>query len=130
MVQCYGRPWKCLNSSLFGLLKSLKSVFDFGKKYLHFCKLTHSLLNPPFYLFSETFLCVCCTFPWNRCISHHLLQHPVSSLPSWGIQLRHVSLSWHSPTGVCIEHCITLKLFTVIHLTLLCQDVPAVRPCS
>ena len=61
--------------------------------------------------FSEAFLSVCGTFPQCRCISDHLLQHPVSSLPSGRIQLRGLPLSRDSHTGTFIgsvQHLSTL----------------------
>ena len=60
----------------------------------------------------EAFLSVCSTLPQCWCISHHLLQHPVSSLPSGRIQLRCLSLSWNSYTGTStplLQHLSKLK---------------------
>lgn len=53
----------------------------------------------------ETFLSVYSAFPWCWCVSHHLLQHPVRSLPAGRLQLRRVSLSWNSHPGTVYLQC-------------------------
>lgn len=93
-------------------------------------------------LLSEAFLSLCGTFPRRRCISYHLLQHPVGSLPSGRIQLRGLPLSRNSHAGtpsLSVLHLSTLKpdSFVPVHANIgldqfitLCIITPICSVCS
>lgn len=109
------RPWKLITKNNTNLIDHIYgSLADTSHRIKK--SLSHLLMR-----LSEAFLSVCGTFPKRRRVSHHLLQHSVSSLSSGRIQLWGLPLSWNSHAGISADSaalvCIKSR-FQSIDLTL------------